>query len=330
MRIFGWLSGWDGCAHSRVRLAFEQLNHLGHHASYGTLLLGARDSADVIVAQRKALPEESRYWQATCRRGRALCVYEMDDDMLAVEPDNWAAYRQYGQPEIQDHIRRNITSAHLVTVPTERLATVAREFNNNVAVLPNYIPAWMLDHQRPRRDEITIGWGGGSSHSRDFGEIAKPLRRYLQAHPEVLFHCVGMDYTSRVKTYKGRAVHTPWHHNPDDYMRAMDYDISLAPLRDTPFARSKTAVKALEAAALGIPCIASNIPPYSEFIRDGETGILVNTPREFEAALADLVADEDWRQRLGANGRLQAAEHTIEDHAWRWANAYEQALNMAT
>lgn len=327
MKLFGWISGWDGCAHYRIRLVFEQLNTMGHEASYGQLLLGQRDTADVIVAQRQALPEQSWYWQRICREGRALCVYEMDDDLLHVEPDNKGAFELYGQPEIRGHIRRNIEAAHMVTVTNEHLAAVAREHNDNVAVLPNFIPAWMLEHDRPKRDCVTVGWGGGSSHGRDFGEIAKPLRRFLQRNPEVLFNNIGMDYTDRVRTPKGRVVHTPWHPHPDDYMRSIDFDISLAPLRDTAFNHRKSPVKAMEAAALGIPTIASNVSPYREFVRDGETGVLFDTPRQFEALLDELVRDERWRQHLGANARLDVAEHhTIEDNAWRWAQAYETAL----
>lgn len=326
MQIFGWISGWDGCAHYRIRLVFEQLNAAGHEATYGQLLLGERHTADVIVAQRQALPEQSWYWQRICREDRALCVYEMDDDLLHIDPDNKAAYQMYDPPEIKEHIRRNIEAAHLVTVTNEHLAVVAREFNDNVAVLPNFIPAWMLEHDRPKRDCVTVGWGGGNSHGRDFGEIAKPLRRYLQANHDVLFHNFGWDYTHRVRTPRGRSVFTPWHRRPDDYMRAIDFDIGLAPLRQTAFNARKTAVKALEHSALGIPTIASNVSPYREFVRDGETGVLFDTPREFEAALDEMVRDERWRQHLGANARLLAAEHTIEDNAWRWAAAYETAL----
>lgn len=330
MQIFGWTADRPACLYYRIRQPFAQLNTMGHETSYGRLLLGQRNTADIIVGQCIALPEQSLTWRGVCAEQRAVCVFEMDDDLFNIEPDNKAAYRVYSDPEIQAHLRANLEAAHLVTVTNERLAAIARQFNDHVAVLPNYIPAWMLTHE-PRRWPFTVvGWAGGDSHSRDFGEVAKPLRRYLQSHPDVAFHNLGADYTSRVRTPKANVAHTGWTNDTESYLRSLDFTIGLAPLRDTPFARSKSPLKALELAALGIPCIASNIPPYSEFIDDGVTGVLVDSGRQFEMTLTEMVRDHAWRAQLGVSARKQATEHTIEANAWRWQHAYETALVGAT
>lgn len=325
MRVFGWIADRPACEYYRVRLPFSQLAKQCHQVDVARLLLGARHTSDVIVGQGLALPDQSFVWRNMCRE-RTGCVYDMDDDLFSVTPDNKAAYPLYSDPAIQDHIRRNLAAAHVVTVTNERLARIAQEFNDNVAILPNCIPGWLLEHQPQQWPFPVIGWAGGDSHARDFGEIAKPLRRYLQAHPDVAFHCVGADYTARVKTLRSNVAHSGWTNNTESYLRSIDFTVGLAPLRDTVFARSKSPLKALELAALGIPCIASNIPPYSKFVLHGVTGFLVNNGREFEAALAELVGDPELRAEMGRNARRQAAKHTIEQHGHLWAAAYAKAM----
>jgi glycosyltransferase involved in cell wall biosynthesis len=67
----------------------------------------------------------------------------------------------------------------------------------------------------------------------------------------------------------------------------------------------------LEAQAAGRPVVASQLAALAEFVRDGETGVLV--PPEDRGALARqlrrLLDDADGRRRLGEAGRRQVEEN---------------------
>ncbi|HEY9127957.1 MAG TPA: glycosyltransferase family 4 protein [Acidobacteriaceae bacterium] len=68
-------------------------------------------------------------------------------------------------------------------------------------------------------------------------------------------------------------------------------------------------VALMEAMALGVPCISTQIAAIGELIHDGENGLLApasNVPMLAEA-LTRLAADGEYRRRLGA-----AARHTVE------------------
>ncbi len=70
----------------------------------------------------------------------------------------------------------------------------------------------------------------------------------------------------------------------------------------------------LEAAAMGRPLVATDVPGCREICRDGETGLLV-PPRNAEAAaeaLARLAADPALRARMGQAGRA-LAERAFSD-----------------
>ena len=70
----------------------------------------------------------------------------------------------------------------------------------------------------------------------------------------------------------------------------------------------------VEAASLGIPCVATTVGLIHELVRDGETGLLVppEDPDTLAAALTDLAADPDRRHRMGQAGqRLMRDEFQI-------------------
>jgi glycosyltransferase involved in cell wall biosynthesis len=106
------------------------------------------------------------------------------------------------------------------------------------------------------------------------------------------------------------------------YYQAIDFDIGLAPLIPSMFNRSKSHIKALEYAALGIPVIASDEPPYRDFVIDGVTGFLVRREHEWGQRLRDLVNDDAMRESMGVKAREHAAQFSIEK-GWRlWEQAY--------
>ncbi len=88
-------------------------------------------------------------------------------------------------------------------------------------------------------------------------------------------------------------------------------------------------VALLEAMAMGIPSISTNITAIPEAIIDGETGILIEAGDS--AALADRVltlkADPELRQRLSVAGRALVLNHFDEREASRIAiKAYKECF----
>ncbi|GJD75733.1 glycosyltransferase family 4 protein [Methylobacterium goesingense] len=67
----------------------------------------------------------------------------------------------------------------------------------------------------------------------------------------------------------------------------------------------------LAAMALGKPLVVNDAPGVRDYVRDGETGIVVprDDPTTLAAALRALLSDEALRTRLGA-----AAEHEVHQH----------------
>jgi Glycosyl transferases group 1 len=330
-RIFGW-SADAGTSFWRMCLPFGELAKRGHDVMVDDRMPACvqRGEVDVLVASRTAKPGPSQTFQRLAREAKMLCVYETDDDTFSITPDNRPA-KAFFDADILANVRANLACAHLVTTSTPHLAEVLSAYTSaQVVVLPNRVPRWLTELPAPwerEPDPLVVGHTGGASHVRDFGECAKSLRSWLQRQGgRAEFHAIGYDSTARVATIRGRARHTGWTTDVDAYLRGIDFGVGLAPLRDTEFARSKSALKAMEYGALGIPVIASAVSPYDGYVRHGETGFLCSTARDWRDAL-DALTDPDVRHRMGLAGRLQACGHLIEGHAHEWLGDYERAMS---
>jgi len=174
---------------------------------------------------------------------------------------------------------------------------------------------------------LTIGWAGGTSHLVDMVEIEEPLREVLTDNPAVGMHFIGHDLSPLLRGLRARARWTGWQQDVGAYYKLVDFDIAVAPSADIPFNRAKTWLRALEMGAMGIPVVAANRLPYSDYVIDGKTGYLVNTPEEWRSRLNDLIHDEAMRAEMGAAGKEQAAGWTIEDGWKLWESAYESVVS---
>jgi len=317
MKVFGFHDG-HACGRYRILLPFDQLQKHGHDVDVNWGWHDRCEDYRIIVGQRVGKPEALPIWRRLKAKHRL--VYETDDDVFTIDPTNAQAYLAHS-PEIVDAVEFAAAAADLVTVSTEPLAQVMRRYNDNVVVLPNHIEAALLDVQRPRRERVTIGWGGGDSHLVDFAAVADQLRRFLHRNPQVDFHNIG---TSYLRPFKLPGRHTGWSADMWDYYRSIDFDIGIAPLADTVFNRSKSAIRAIEYGALGIPVVASNVEAYREIIVDGVTGYLITHEHQWASRLRELVNDEAMRVEMGAKARQHVSAWAIEK-GWRaWETAYAQ------
>ena len=323
----------DGSGYYRFYLPFKHLSANSRHV-FGIPAPGSRvpppspaelEDVDVLVMQRPALVHGMRQFDRVA--GAVARVYETDDDITVMEPSNAGHFAC--DPRAAESVRYCLRRAEMVTVSTPYLAELYAPFNSNIRILPNFVKAELLDMPRKRRDRVTIGYQGGTSHLVDLCMAQPVLRQVLDANPDVDFHWIGADFSPLLYGYwplrRGNARFTPWFDDVGDYYRAVDFDIAIAPLADVPFNRAKSHLKALESAARGIPIVATDMEPYRDFVKDGVTGYLVRTEEEWAKRLTDLIHDEAARDELGRNARELAKAHTMQGNWRMYQDAYEEA-----
>jgi glycosyltransferase involved in cell wall biosynthesis len=178
---------------------------------------------------------------------------------------------------------------------------------------------------RTPRARPRIGWTGGASHGVDIGLVADPVRRFLRRHPGWDLHIGGTDYRPTFAAPADRMFYGKWvqvNEDPEGFYSSIDFDIGLCPVQPTVFNDSKSAIKAIEYGARGIPAICSDVPAYRPVIEHGINGFLVKRDHEWLKYASELAADDGLRDRMGEAAREMARRHLIEDR-WRdWEAAY--------
>jgi glycosyltransferase involved in cell wall biosynthesis len=321
VKAFGWRADNAGCGWWRIGVPFAELESRGHTVGHSTTYGPEWDDADVIVGQRVCQPGPSARWQEWAKAGRRL-VYDVDDDYWNVEitaPNGLF----FGQRDVRNRIAFNAAAAARVTTCSAPLAELMSRWNADVQMVPNAVPAEVHAWPRPpRRERVTIGWAGTPSTISELPLAVRPLRRILERHPNVYVHTIGLPakQIAAAGLRHERVSHAGPVADPMEYLRlASSFDIWVAPYRSTPFTRAKAATKAIEAAALGIPLIASSMGAYRQAVAHEETGLLVTADHEWETYLRLLIEDADLREQMGAEARARSV--TAAAIAAQWEDA---------
>lgn len=337
LKVFYWAASLvDGTWIYRTKMPMDELNRLGHDARADTRLgAWARDDADIVVGQRICQQNPATLWLELARHRKLTgegprLVYEVDDDLFSIGPDNPLG-EMYKDRRVQRIMAACIRAADAVTVSTEPLARLLRQHNRNVHVVPNAIRAEVLDvpfpPRRGRDDGVTrFGWQGSSTHAADWLEVRDTLAEVMREDPSIRMRFLGTAYPQGLPLDRGRVDFRDWTTDiGEHYRRISRFDVALAPLKNTVFNESKSALRFQEAAGLGVPVIASDVPAYRPWVEHGVTGYLVRTPQEWREAMLALT-DPALRVEIGDAARKAATAWTVERTIHNWINAYRSAL----
>lgn len=334
MDIAFWAAGDDGSSWYRVTNPASALTWRGHRVWASQVFPPSRQhSAEVVVASRIAKPGASLLWRRLKEHGKRLIV-DLDDNYFGIEPDN-PAYAEW-EPDgpLVRQLIENIGLADRVICASEHLARVVRQQTGHpdVRVIPNGLHAAILGWERNYEPErLTIGWAGTADTVRSLPQAARALNRILSYQGTGTRPVLQIVGATREKAAEAGLTHerinsVEWVDGNEHYLRWVNrFDIWCAPYNDTEYNRSKFPTKALEAAFLGIPLIASDTVPMREWVaRHGDDcGIqLVSEPHEWGRALKALVDTPALRRHMGERAREVAAGYTLQGLGEVW----EQAL----
>lgn len=289
------------------------------------------DDVDVLVLQRP-LNRDFASWIPIAREKGVAVVVEVDDDFESVSRANVAWAKLHSEPDRRHPrwLREAVRQADLVTVTTPALA---RRYgaHGRVAVLPNYVPAAALTLPKTTDPErVAVGWTGAlATHPNDLQQVGNALGRLLEKRPEVDVHVIGgrAGVARRLGVPDERLSSRGWVPLAE-YHRAMAawIDVGIVPLEPSAFNEAKSSLKMREFAATGSLVVAS---PTAANVADSDVGLraIARKPREWERQLhwaVDAVLSD--REGCRAEARAWASALTIEANAWRWVEAWAQAM----
>lgn len=293
------------------------------------------EGTNVVVFQRVTHRYVMQAIRVIRSRGVAVVV-DVDDDLSTIHPNNpaWSILHprrtlyegKVGKPwkHSWNNLGEACRDATLVTCTTPALAK-RYGANGNAVVIPNYLADHYYDVEHV--DSNQLGWPASlHSHPNDPEVVGTAIARLVADGFE--FHAVssGAGFDAAFGLPAGTVQLL------DEPVELLDWPaavarvgVGIAPLADTRFNMSKSWLKPLELAAAGVPWVGSPRAEYKRLHQLG-CGLLVDRPKDWYRTLRSLLTDERRRAELSAAGRDVAAQLRLENHAWRWLEAWSEAL----
>lgn len=261
-----------------------------------------------------------------CKKAGKRVLYDMDDDFWQVAKDNPSVLVSN---TFKDQYEFMIREADDLITPSKILAKKFKKLakGKKVHICPNCAhPELYSERPREKREEVVIGYMGAASHWKDLQVITKALnelyRKYnfrfdiygltsepLESAMYFMEKSVEMNYPpekienfkealkfyEQIMTMKGR--HYPFmppELHPTVLARC-DFDIGLAPLKDTEFNKGKSDIKFQEYVNTGSVCLASKVEPYTN---SGVGYFAKDDWRDWYNKLEKLITNKDFREKL--------------------------------
>jgi glycosyltransferase involved in cell wall biosynthesis len=205
------------------------------------------------------------------------------------------------------------TLAHL-GVPRRKLTLLGNGIDltrfDPVTVGPDDVLAARADLGACGPGDVVVGLVGRLVREKGYAEVFEAARALRGRMPHLRFAVIGGDDDAKDDALDG-----------EDRARAAEADVRFLGAR-TDMARLYAAMdihvlashregfprSPMEAAAMGVPVVVTNVRGCRQVVDDGVTGRLVpvRDPNALAAAIGDLASDADARLRMGAAGREKA------------------------
>lgn len=313
------LHGWDITVSSYMDLAMWSVVHRRGHLIaklWGAIKGHCRrlldvtrlGHYDVVYVFMWVTPVGSTVFERLVRRRARALVYDLEDNLF-VE-------RRGGEAEHPNSLLRFLPRAakprvlarcaDVVIIASADLTSPCRALNPRARIvcIP---PSLDIDRLRPRPDNgvdaarVVIGWTGTFS-SRPYLDLLRGVFRTLATRVPFTLRVIGnFDYA-----LPGVALEVVRWSAEREAHDLQAIDIGVYPLPDDEWTRGKAGLKIMQYQAIGVPCVASDVPLSRSQIRDGETGFLAADADQWIARLEQLVRDADLRRRMGSAARRDA------------------------
>lgn len=319
--VYGWNQATGGTYWYRISEPLRGMALHGWEVDSGReLTQEIADKYGIILTHILHDDQGSEAWRMLARRGQNKLIMDIDDDVWNFDPAT-DAYR-YWTGERLLRLQNNMAMCDLITTPSPHLAGLIQEyFKLPVTVLPNYVPEWLTTHKPVQyRTKFVMGYQGARQHTVDLREIAQDVYLMLSRKRRASVHLWGE--LNPIGWPTGRVHRTPWNTDIPAYYRSLAMTIGLGPLADIPFNYAKSAIRAVEYAALGIPAMVTDVPVYRDFVHDGWTGWLIPMRESWLERLEWAYRCREQVMVMGQTARRLAREWTTEANAHKWIGAY--------
>lgn len=281
----------------------------------------------------------SEDWIKFAKKQKKKVIFECDD-LLHIVPKTHYSYSE--TKGIKNRIKwwiriyKQLRSVDGFISTNKNLNKVYGRIAKKSFVFENYcdLSHWKREYRENQTERLRLLWAGSQSHTGDL-EMMKPvIKNILNKNPNVQFIYVGMggartkdiqarfvygdDFFNRLPNNRESLLPVPadvWPHT----LGGLLADLAIAPLENNHFNKFKSQCKFLEYSINKIPAVYSKWF-YSD-VKNGETGLLADTPKEWEQQIQKLINDKQLRKTIGENAHNWVLENkSITKYLQNWEN----------
>jgi glycosyltransferase involved in cell wall biosynthesis len=224
--------------------------------------------------------------------------------------DAWSLrYEEHPNPAVRALLRNKIAdvirAAAATVVGSGYLYEFASGLSNRVEWLPTVVDLgrYPATPAPAPAGHLTVGWIGTHSTEAFLRGVGDVLARFCTER-SARFLVIGG--SGGDPWFEGMEV-VPWSEQTEA-VHLSRLDVGIMPLDETPSARGKCALKAIQYMASWKPVVASPVGETPEVVQDGITGLLAKTSEDWYRALCALGDQPSLRQSMGHAGRARVAE----------------------
>ncbi len=222
------------------------------------------------------------------------------------------------------------TLATTVIVGNSYLAEYARQFNQNVFIIPTTIDTSyhkpLSGHQKKFPDKVVIGWTGTSTTLKHLKTLVPVMQKLKETYGNRVVFCVIADVSPDFGGVEFEFI--KWSAD-SEIAQLSDFDIGIMPLPDDQWTRGKCGFKGLQYMALGIPAVMSPVGVNKEIIFHGENGFLPKTEKEWTKTLSLLIENKKRRLEVGSEGQKTVqTRFSVETNKTRYLQIIEETIGM--
>lgn len=284
------------CGHEQLRALCESGYIEYQFCETAKLTSSLLDWADTLLIARGDNALELAAANQAKAAGR-LVGYMLDDDLLCV-PGSLPCAAHYGDKQVKRMVRSLVDCADFLLSPSPLLLEKYGADKEQVRIEePAMQSAVFVPHDED--SPVVIGFAGSADRFADMQDILGDVLPEIAKTENVRFEFVGAQPELAQKL---GAVCLPYFADYQEYrirLSGRKWDIGLAPMPDSEFARCKHYNKFIEYAASGACCVMSALPPYTRLDEPGFPGVFCeNTKEAWTSALLGLIHDRPRLEKM--------------------------------
>jgi len=335
-RFLNYYADYSGCGHWRMIWPEQIMNAHSKAVVHGSTVMNLDEryygGCKGIRIQRQATPHQLEFvkmLRQIADKHNIRLIYEIDDICFKEDIPDYNKYKTaFEDPAIRKSAQEMMSMCDEMTVTCPFMRDYYKEKtgNNNVTVIPNFMPKfWIGNHYNHNRTmeslEINkrkprILYAGSGAHfdvdqrvkyKDDFHHVNDVIRRTVDKYQWVFMGAHPIPLMDLVRS--GKVEFHPWRRLFEYGKGLYDLNVNMmvAPLQDNIFNRSKSDLKYIEASALGIPIACQDLCTYEN------APIKFKTGDEMIDQIDRTLNDRKRYKALCKKGRQYAETRWLED-----------------